>query len=192
MNDLPLIVLASRSPRRAELLNQAGIRYLPDYADIDESEMPGESPSDYVTRMACEKALAVSSKRTGEYTVLGADTSVVVGGEILGKPRNRDHARELLRLLSGRTHQVYSAVAVVNPAGEVHHCLNISEVTFDLLDDGWIDAYIETGEPMDKAGAYGIQGRAAARISHLEGSYSAVMGLPLFETMSLLNEFGKA
>ena len=188
MSMLPQIILASRSPRRQELLKQAGVQYQLDFADIDESTTTGENAKDYTIRMACEKAEAVASRRQNDLPVLGADTAVIVDGVILGKPDDQAHARRLLGMISGRVHQVYSAVALIDTSATVHHKLNISNVEFDVLDTEWIERYLATGDSMDKAGAYGVQGLAASRIRHLEGSYSGVMGLPLYETMQLLEK----
>jgi septum formation protein len=187
----PQIILASRSPRRRELLEQAGVQYQLDFADIDESSIVGEIAEDYTIRMACEKAAAVASRRQNDLPVLGADTAVIVDGVILGKPDDHEHARQLLGIISGRVHQVYSAVALIDSSATVRHRLNISNVEFDILDSEWIERYLATGDSMDKAGAYGVQGLAASRIRHLDGSYSGVMGLPLYETMQLLGALEK-
>mgnify|MGYP001813263889 CR=1 FL=1 len=185
------LVLASASPRRRELLRQIGLRFRVAPADVDEAVIPGEAPGDYVLRLAREKALAVLRRDGGDLPVMGADTAVVLGDEILGKPVDRGEAVQMLGRLSGATHEVYSAVAVVLTDGSgrerVFDRLNITRVTFAALDRDWIEAYIDTGDPMDKAGAYGVQGRAAERISRIEGSFSGVMGLPLYETADLLD-----
>ena len=186
---LPLI-LASSSPRRRELLNQIGMAYQVIVADIDESIRPGEDAGDYVCRMAREKALEVQRRDGVTVAVLGADTAVVVNGRILGKPVDREDALRMLEDLSGRTHEVYSAVALVSPGGGLRERLNITRVTFSELDRAWIGRYCDSGDPMDKAGAYGVQGIAAQKISHMEGSYSGVMGLPLHETAEILQEAG--
>ena len=122
--------------------------------------------------------------------MLGADTAVVIGGRILGKPRDEQEAAEMLRCLSGQVHEVFSAVVLINSQGQASSRLSITEVRFAALEDAWIAAYCATGEPMDKAGAYGVQGYAAHRISEIRGSYSGVMGLPLYETMELLHTAG--
>lgn len=184
--DKPEIVLASGSPRRRALLDQMGIAYRSVPADIDESPRPGESAPDYTRRLAVEKVAAVLANGAKGEIVLGADTTVVLDGRILGKPADRAEAREMLKMLSGRTHEVYSAVAVAGRGGRIASKLNVSEVSFGELEDDWIDDYIATGEPMDKAGAYAIQGRAAWRIREIRGSHSGIMGLPLFETAALL------
>ena len=184
------LILASSSPRRWELLNQVGMTYQVIVADIDESTRGGEGAREYVCRMAREKALEVHRRDGVTVAVLGADTAVVVNGRILGKPVDREDAIRMLEALSGRTHEVWSAVALVLPGGGLHERLNITRVTFSELDRAWIESYCDSGEPMDKAGAYGVQGTAAQKISHIEGSYSGVMGLPLHETAEILQEAG--
>ncbi len=186
----PPLILASSSPRRRELLNQIGMAYQVIVADIDESVRPGEDAGDYVCRMAREKALEVQRRDGVTVSVLGADTAVVVNGRILGKPVDREDAFRMLEDLSGRTHEVWSAVALVSPGGGLRERLNITRVTFSELDRAWIGSYCDSGDPMDKAGAYGVQGIAAQKISHMEGSYSGVMGLPLHETSEILQEAG--
>jgi septum formation protein len=184
-NDSQLI-LASASPRRRELLQQIGLRFRVVVAAVDESVLEGESPADYVVRLARAKALEVQQREDVSLPVLGSDTAVILDGDILCKPGSRDEAEAMLGRLSGNTHEVYSAVAVVAANGEVFDRLNITRVTFAELEPSWIRSYVDTGDPMDKAGAYGVQGRAAERISRIEGSFSGVMGLPLFETSQLL------
>jgi len=184
------IYLASASPRRRELLDQIAVTYKVIRQHVSEDLKAGESPQDYVQRLALEKAragwndLAVDERKP----VLGADTAVVVDEHILGKPKDRDEGLAMLAKLSARCHEVYSAVAVVAQTEAV--TINCSRVCFDSLDLAMREAYWNTGECDDKAGAYGIQGRAAIFITKLEGSYSAVMGLPLFETTALLKQFG--
>ena len=180
------LILASASPRRRELLAQIGIAFRVVVADVDETVRRGETPAEYVVRLAHAKALDVLQREKPGLPVLGSDTAVVLGSEILGKPRDRDEARAMLNRLSGNTHEVFSAVAVAVSEIEVHDRLNISRVTFAKLEPEWIESYCDTGDSMDKAGAYGVQGRAAERISRIEGSFSGVMGLPLFETSQLL------
>ncbi len=184
------MILASSSPRRRELLNQIGVDFRIIVADIDETIREGECARDYVCRMAREKALEVHRHDSVTVPVLGADTTVVVNGSILGKPVDREDAIRLLESLSARTHEVWSAVALLIPGGKMLECLNITRVTFSELDRTWIESYCDSGDPMDKAGAYGVQGMAAQKISHLEGSYSGVMGLPLHETAEILQEAG--
>lgn len=153
-------------------------------ADIDESVRTGETPDVYVDRMARSKAATVAGRAGTGRIVLGADTTVVADEVMLAKPVDRDDARRMLSRLSGRTHRVYSGVAVVGT--EVHTALSVTEVTFGVLDAAEIDAYLDTEEPWDKAGAYAIQGRAARFVVRIEGSYSGVVGLPLYETCRLL------
>jgi len=184
------IYLASASPRRRELLDQLGVRYHVIRQDVAEDVQAGESPQAYVQRLALEKAWAGwnSLPAGNRIPVLGADTAVVIDGRILGKPRDRDEGLAMLAQLSGRCHEVYSAVAIVAETEAVK--VNCSRVCFDTLDTGLRKAYWDSGECRDKAGAYAIQGRAAAFITKLDGSYSGVMGLPLFETAGLLKQFG--
>ena len=186
----PPLILASSSPRRWELLKQLGIAHEVIIADIDESVREGEDAREYVCRMAREKALEVHRRDGVTVTVLGADTAVVVNGRILGKPVDQEDAIHMLEGLSGRTHEVWSAVALVLPGGGLSERLNITRVTFSNLERAWIEAYCDSGDSMDKAGAYGVQGIAAQKISHMEGSYSGVMGLPLHETAEILQEAG--
>src|SRR5574343_1412590 len=182
------LVLASASPRRSELLNQIGIAHVIQAVDIDETPWPHESPMAYVERVANEKSAACRALREDDLPVLAADTSVICDGQILGKPDNLQHAMEMLSLLSGRTHQVYSAVSL---RGHHHwQALSVSEVTFKTLNQAEIVAYWQTGEPHDKAGAYAIQGLGSVFIRSITGSFSGVMGLPLFETTQLLAKQG--
>ena len=184
MPTAPAIRLASASPRRRELLTQIGVPHVVTGAHIDETEHPGEPPRDYVQRMARTKALAIWSQDSS-LPVLAADTTVVLDGVIFGKPRDRDDALRMLAALSGRTHEVLTAVALATRDG-IAMRLNESRVTFRALTSAECAAYWDTGEPQDKAGAYAVQGRAAVFIERLTGSYSGVMGLPLFETAELL------
>ncbi len=186
----PQLILASASPRRHELLRQLGVHFRVEISDADESGVPGESPAEYVCRVACIKAEAVARRETSQLPVLGADTAVVIAGRILGKPATVAEAADMLRSLSGQVHEVYSAVGLIDGQRSIHTRLNISEVRFAGLSEDWIAAYVASGEPMDKAGAYGVQGYAAHRISEIRGSYSGVMGLPLYETMELLHAAG--
>jgi septum formation protein len=186
-----MLYLASQSPRRRQLLGQLGLEFRLLDIDVDEVRGPGEEAGDYVRRVAREKAGAglLEVVAVADALVLGADTEVVLDGEVFGKPRDEAHAVEMLRRLSGRRHQVLSSVAVVSAAREAQ-VLSVSEVDFAELSDAGIAAYVATGEPMGKAGAYAIQGRGEAFIRHLSGSYSGVMGLPLHDTAALLREFG--
>ena len=188
-----MLYLASASPRRQELLGQAGLSYEALPSHVIEERQADETPADYVRRVAADKARHVAQLVAGRgmpaHPVLGADTEVVVENDILGKPRDRRHAAGMLRLLSGRTHTVLTAICLVTAAGE-HSALSESRVTFAELPDTAIARYLETGEADDKAGAYAIQGRAAGFIARLEGSYSGVMGLPLYELFETLKRAG--
>ena len=187
-----MIYLASRSPRRAELLQQIGVDFRVHDIDIDESWSPAESPGDYVCRMATTKARVAAAQiagKQGSYVVLAADTTIAHDGDIIGKPVDRGQCRRILEQLSARQHQVLTAVAVAT-AEDVTLRLTHNQVSFRALSTHEIESYCATREPMDKAGAYAIQGKAALFIDRLEGSYSAVMGLPLFETAELLQNAG--
>jgi septum formation protein len=186
-----LIWLASASPRRSALLSQIGVPHQVRPVDIDESQRPGELPLDYVRRLAIAKAEALWDRLPAaeRAPVLGSDTTVALGDDVLGKPRDRDDALRILRRLSARTHQVYTAVAVRHDDG--CDCrVSISDVSMRALREEEIAAYWESGEPADKAGAYGIQGLAAVFIERITGSYSGIVGLPLFETGELLRMAG--
>ena len=187
----PRLYLASASPRRRELLLQVGLDHLLLPQDIDESQQPGEAPGSYVRRLALEKARAALRDPACREAlpVLAADTSVVCDGLILGKPVSLENAIGMLSLLSGREHQVLTAVAVAG-SGMVHEALSISRVSFRHIAREEIVAYWNSGEPCDKAGAYAVQGLGAMFISRIEGSYSGVMGLPLYETVQLLANVG--
>jgi septum formation protein len=184
----PVIYLASASPRRSELLRQIGIAHEVRAVEVDESVAPGEAPVQYVLRLAEAKARqlweAVAAHEP--LPVLAADTTVALEGEVFGKPADHAEAAAMLSRLSGRTHQVYTAVAVLHAAGGAA-LVSSSSVSLRDLTPAEIDWYCRTGEPMDKAGGYAVQGRAAVFIRHLAGSYSGVMGLPLYETWELLS-----
>ena len=184
------LYLASGSPRRRELLTQIAVPFLTQIAPIDENALPGESPIAYVERLARGKAQAglTALADTADAVVLGADTAVVLDGRILRKPADRDDALATLNALSGRTHQVLTAVALASRE-RLESRVVTSQVTFRALNQAEIEAYWASGEPQDKAGCYGIQGLAAVFVSQLQGSYSAVVGLPLCETAALLAEF---
>lgn len=186
----PRIYLASRSPRRRELLQQIGIAYRLLDIEVDETPRSGESPDEYVLRVSQDKAVAgrKCSRETECLPVLAADTCVVVDGRMLGKPRDRREGLWMLQQLSGRRHEVYTAVALA--ASDLQTRLSVSQVSFRSLTAREREAYWASGEPADKAGAYAIQGLAAQFISHLQGSYSGVMGLPLFETAELMRHAG--
>lgn len=182
------LILASASPRRAELLQQIGALFDVCPAAINETPRSAEPAADYVERMAREKALTVAAAYPSAL-VLGSDTSVIVDGVIIGKPVDADDAKATLMALSGRQHQVLTALALASAEG-CRSCLVVTSVTFCILTEAQIDAYVATGEPMDKAGSYGIQGFGGMFIERLQGSYSAVVGLPLQETAALLNAAG--
>lgn len=183
----PVLCLASASPRRRELLASIGVAVEVLPVDIDESVRPGEPAVDYVRRLARDKACA--GCRLSALPVLGSDTAVVLDGRILGKPRDRDDAAAMLRALAGRTHEVLTAVAVAGPAGLLDACV-ATRVVMRPIEEAEIGAYWATGEPADKAGGYAIQGLAAVFVARIEGSHSAVVGLPLFETAELLRRQG--
>ncbi len=186
----PLLCLASVSPRRRELLSQIGVPHVVVAADIDEAVLPDESPSEYVIRLAREKAHSV--RRSGQpLPVLAADTTVVVDGAVFGKPRDQAEGVSMLSRLSGREHAVLTAVALADSRG-IEARLSSSTVRFRNLTSQECAAYWETGEPCDKAGGYAIQGLGAVFIESMSGSYSGVMGLPLFETGELLRAAGIA
>lgn len=181
------LVLASASPRRAELLRQIGVAFDVCAADIDETPAVDEPAYDYVMRMAQQKAEAIAPQFPSA-VILASDTSVVVAGEVLGKPRHHQDARDMLRRLSGRSHQVMTSVCVLG--SECQRAVNLTEVWFRPLSDTEIEAYWHTGEPIDKAGAYAIQGLGAKFVERIHGSYSGVMGLPLFEVAQMLTRAG--
>ena len=186
-----MLYLASQSPRRKQLLEQLGVAFELLRVDVPEVRQPDESADDYVSRVALEKALAGFAEvrqRDAHAIVLGADTEVVLNDRVFGKPRDAEDAAAMLRDLSGRTHRVISAVWCVD-ARRRQSAISVSEVRFAELADADIEEYVATGEPFGKAGAYAIQGLAAAFIVHLSGSYSGVMGLPLHETARLLRNF---
>ncbi|MCG6200340.1 Maf family protein [Psychromonas antarctica] len=183
-----MIYLASNSPRRAELLRQIAVQFTVVNAPIEEKLQVGETPDSYALRLAREKASAGFACSNKDRPVLGADTIVVIAENILEKPRNKAHAREMLKLLSGCTHQVLTAIALVDANG-LKTKLVKTEVGFKVLSEQEIADYWMTGEPLDKAGGYAIQGVAGKFITHISGSYSAVVGLPLHETDQLIKEF---
>jgi septum formation protein len=195
------IWLASKSPRRAELLGCMGVPFevlqLRDNGgaryEVDESVHPGEPPRDYVRRVAFDKALhAISYLRANDLPdrpLLSADTTVALGERILGKPADAAEAKEMLSALSGQRHEVFTAVVIVD-GQDIRQMLSVSQVTFMTLNARTIDSYIASGEPFDKAGGYGIQGRASMFITEMQGSYTGVMGLPVHETALLLEPLG--
>ncbi len=183
------IILASASPRRARLLEQLHVAYECFPVETDETRMPSEAAEDYVVRLARDKARAARRLKGPGAAVLAADTTVALGDEILGKPRDRADAAAMLATLSGTTHRVLTGVALLTDAATDVRC-DVSTVRFSGLDDERIERYLDTGEYQDKAGAYAIQGRAAAFIERLEGSYSGVMGLPLCVVARMLERAG--
>jgi septum formation protein len=195
---LPVIYLASASPRRSQLLEQIGVAHRVMPVDIDESVRAGERPADYVVRLAGQKAEALWARLPAHdraaAAILGSDTTVTLDGQIFGKPSDRADGLAMLRRLSGRTHQVLTAVALcVGTPANAASCevrLSESEVTFGTLSDLDIEGYWSTGEPLGKAGGYAVQGRAAAFIVRIAGSYSGIMGLPLADTAELLHKIG--
>jgi septum formation protein len=201
-----MLILASASPRRRELLAQAGLEFVVEPADIDETPLPGEGAAAYVQRLATEKAQAVCARYAaahpegGAFTVLAADTAVVLtdaaadSGTILGKPVSPEDAVRMLTLLSGRTHAVMTGVAAVHSARPARTVadVEITQVTFNLITPEEIDDYVASGEPLDKAGAYAIQGYAARWIPRIEGDYGNVVGLPIARVIALLAEANEA
>ena len=186
-----MLYLASKSPRRAELLARLGVDFGVLDLDIPEQRQPGEPAEEYVRRVAREKAGAglLTVMTVPHALVLGADTEVILDDEVFGKPRDAEEAAAMLRRLSGRTHHAVTAVSLVS-AGREAQAVSVSEVSFAELDEDEIAAYVATGQAEGKAGAYGIQGAAERFVRHLSGSYSGVMGLPLHETSQLLKSFG--
>jgi septum formation protein len=182
------IILASASPRRKELLDQIKVTYKVNPVDLDETPRPDETPLDYVQRLAAEKSAACIAQLGDGLPVLAADTAVVLGDLIMGKPKDRDDALAMLRQLSGKMHRVYSAISL---RGREHgQAVSITEVTFRVLTEGEIAAYWQSGEPVDKAGSYAIQGLGGMFVESISGSFSGVVGLPLFETAELLSRQG--
>jgi len=184
------LLLASASPRRREILTQIGVQFQVVEHTVDEALIPGESPEAYVQRLALAKALSVQAQpHTEAIPVLGSDTIVVCGKQILGKPKDKEDAERMLNLLSGREHQVFSAIAIC--LGAEHETVLVrTEVRFKVLSEQEIEAYWQSEEPIGKAGAYAIQGLGGMFVTALVGSYSGVVGLPIFETSQLLNKFG--
>ncbi|AVR01543.1 septum formation inhibitor Maf [Pluralibacter gergoviae] len=183
-----MLYLASGSPRRQELLTQLGVRFERIVPGIEEQRRPQEPASQYVSRLARDKAQAGVAMAERDLPVLGADTIVVLNGQVLEKPRDEAEAAAMLRQLSGQTHQVMTAVALADRA-QILDCLVMTDVTFRVLSDEDIAGYVACGEPMDKAGAYGIQGLGGCFVRKINGSYHAVVGLPLVETWELLSNF---
>ena len=182
------LVLASGSPRRRELLQLAGLEAVVRPADVDETQHDGEDPISYVVRLAKLKACAVPAAE--DEVVLAADTTVVLDGQILGKPRDAEDAVAMLQRLRGRAHTVSTGVAVAQPSGAVAETVVTTDVVMAPISDAAIHAYVDGGEPLDKAGAYGIQGQAAAFIARISGSWTNVVGLPVVETLEMLRDAG--
>jgi septum formation protein len=182
--ELTKLILASGSPRRAEILNAVGWKFDKIVADVDETEFDGENPSDYVMRLAKTKAEVIAANHKNA-TVLGADTTVVIDNQILGKPLDFDDARRMLQMLSGKTHEVLTGVAVVKN-GETHVGIQSTKVKFVTLSDAEIEYLVEFGEPLDKAGGYAVQAQAALFIEEIEGDYWNVVGLPISLVYSLI------
>jgi septum formation protein len=183
-----MIYLASNSPRRAELLTQIGVSFTCVQMDVEELLQDGESAPQYVSRLALQKAQAGFLNSLQDKPVLGADTIVVINQKTLEKPRDQAHAYEMMQTLSGATHQVFTAIALLDSIQKKEILVKTS-VTFKVLTDQEINEYWLTGEPLDKAGGYGIQGIGAKFVTHINGSYSAVVGLPLYETNELIKNF---
>ena len=190
MTKAPTLILASASPRRRELLKQLAVSFKVAPADIDELVNEGETPINYVLRMSREKALAGLAQNGGDLPVLGSDTIVVLNDKIMGKPESHTEAASMLMRLSNKTHHVYSAVALASKSDKLLNTLNITAVSFAKMPMDWIKQYCHSEEPMDKAGAYAVQGGAGQYIRRIDGSYSGVMGLPLFETAEILRQAG--
>lgn len=187
--DFPDLLLASRSPRRADLLRTLGVVFAVVDVEIDETPWPDEAPAAYVRRLARMKAEAGRAV-TRAAPVLAADTTVVAAEALLGKPRDADEARAMLRRLAGRVHEVLTGVAVIDRHGAIEDVVVTTRVGFRALDSRTIDAYVASGEPLDKAGGYGIQGLGGALVERIDGSYSNVVGLPLAATVGLLDAAG--
>ncbi|HXN18235.1 MAG TPA: Maf family protein [Candidatus Binatus sp.] len=188
------LILASASPRRAEILRNAGIQFEICSRDVDESRLDNESPGDYVCRLALAKAVSAAERNPNldaDALIIGADTVVVVGSAILGKPASSDDAKRMLRSISGRVHEVRTGLALLETSGMRQRVVQeITRVHFAHLGDQEIEGYIATREPFDKAGAYAIQGRGGRYVTRIEGCYFNVMGLPLARLWTLLREFG--
>jgi len=190
MSHYPRLILASASSRRQELLQKAGVAFTVVPSDIPETVQVGETPEEYVLRVAAEKALDVARKYPDTW-VLGADTIVEIDGEVLGKPRDQADGQRMLRLLSGRTHQVITAFVLLDEENQVRAKQMVSSsVTFKSLSDTQIHEYLATGEPFDKAGAYAVQGLGASLVERIEGSYTNVVGLPIDEVLTALRTVG--
>jgi len=195
----PTLVLASRSPRRRELLERLGLTHTVDAANVDEAVLPGESPREHVQRLARAKCAVVAARHSRDTVIIAADTTVDVDGEIFGTPRDIDQARSMLQQLSGRTHLVHTAVCTARgsaddhgsgPADDLHCALDTAAVTMAPIDPDLLERYLATGESLDKAGAYGVQGEAAAFVVGVSGHITTVIGLPVRLVERLLAPFG--
>jgi septum formation protein len=187
----PSLVLASRSPRRRELLERLGLAHTVDAANIDESPLSGEAPRDHVKRLARAKCETVAARHARDVVIIAADTTVDVDGEIFGTPRDVAHAREMLQRLSGRTHLVHTAVCVARGSGDQPRCeLDTAAVTMVPIDPDLLERYLATGESLDKAGAYAVQGEAAAFVASVNGHITTVVGLPVRLVERLVAPFG--
>lgn len=184
----PRLILASQSPRRAELLGRLGLTFDVLPADIDESYVDHEMPADHADRLAREKAVTIAHQHP-DALVIGSDTIVILGNDVLGKPRSEQEAVEMLLRLQGREHEVFTGVAVAS-GDRVESAMERVRVRFRRLDRRQCEQYVATGEPLDKAGAYGIQGFGSALVEGIDGDYFAVMGLPVVRTLALLNRYG--
>lgn len=187
------LILASRSPRRSDILHQMGVSFIVDSADVDETPLVGESPRNHVQRLAIAKCLRVAARHPASDVVLGADTTVDVDGEIFGTPRDIDEARQMLRRLSGRTHLVHTAVCVANgsAAPEQHRvAIDTAAVAMHPIDPDLLERYLATGESLDKAGAYAVQGEAAMFVREVSGHLTTVVGLPVRAVEQLLAPLG--
>jgi septum formation protein len=185
------LILASSSPRRAEILRAAGMTFTVMSSAVDETPIPGESPNDYVHRLACAKVELVAARSVGPGIVIGADTVVVLDGQIIGKPRSAEDARRTLELLSGRTHSVVTGVMLIRlPDAERRGFVETTQVQFSAISPEEILRYLATDEPYDKAGAYAIQGRAGRYIPRIEGCYFNVVGMPLARLWQALSSLG--
>ena len=187
--ELPKLILASGSPRRSEIMNSVGWEFYKDVPDIDESELSGESPNDYVLRLAASKAEVIAERHPGEI-VLGADTTVVIDDRIIGKPDDSEHAREMIKMLSGNWHEVLTGVAVVRN-GSASAAVERTRVKFAEMNESEIEFLVEHGDPLDKAGGYAVQAQAALFIEGIEGDYWNVVGLPIGLVYRLVSNITK-
>ncbi|MCX6078557.1 MAG: Maf family protein [Chloroflexi bacterium] len=191
METIPSLLLASNSPRRRQLLALGGWSYGLDVSDIDETRIPGETPANYVRRLARLKAQAVLPRADKTQIIVGSDTAVVIDEDILGKPANPDDARQMLQRLRGNTHQVYTGIAILRARdGNLWTDVIVTDVPMREYSDVEIDLYIESGDPMDKAGAYGIQNPDFQPVARMQGCFASVMGLPLCSLSTLLRQVG--